>query len=84
MSWSRDGSGLLVYRHRGRTVAQRFAPLDAGPFGREHRRSHWSDPTVFARGSSGPKRFREMVKQVKRNKWARQNKQPAEVRWERN
>lgn len=71
MPWARDGSGLLVYRHRGRTLRQRFAPFDAGPFGRADRRSHWSDPTTFARGPSGPSRFRAMVKAVRSARWAR-------------
>jgi hypothetical protein len=60
-----------VYRHRGRTVAQRFAPLDAGPFGRAHRRSHWADPIVFTRGPSGPRRFRAMVKEVRAARFKR-------------
>jgi hypothetical protein len=56
MSWSRDGSGLMVYRHRGRTAGQDYAPNPGdgpiGPFWRKWKRrrytAHW-DPAASAR-----------------------------------
>jgi hypothetical protein len=56
MGWHRDGSGLLVYRTRGRTTGQEHAPSPGasptGPFWRKWKRrrysAHW-DPAASAR-----------------------------------
>lgn len=55
MPWARDGSGLLVFRHRGRTVAQVCANAHMVPGTRALKRLDRVDgPAQMARGWWGP------------------------------
>jgi hypothetical protein len=57
MGWGRDGSGLMVYRHRGRTVAQRHLFMYDNPaVARNERRTFGANlsHSTFARGPRGP------------------------------
>lgn len=71
MGWHHDGSGLLVYRHRGRTVKQRHTiPCDNSADARDMRRScGWlNSHEVFARGKCGPRRLRADNKRISRQR----------------
>lgn len=64
MTWRKDGSGLLVYRHRGRTVGSRWPFELAEPTPRWARRylPASAGPASLARGPFGPKRRRRDAK----------------------
>lgn len=55
MGWQKDGSGLLVYRHRGRTVCQICVNSHMIPGTRRLKRLDRVDgPAQWARGWWGP------------------------------
>lgn len=68
MGWQKDGSGLDVYRHRGRTVAQRWTSKCSPCTARQRRREPFGvDPCALVRGPMGPKRLRAEAKRARRN-----------------
>lgn len=69
MAWARDGSGLLVYRNRGRTVGQLY--VDPSPRHRWARRfSPYKSPAEWAHGESSLKRQRAQARAHRAKRWA--------------
>lgn len=71
MGWAKDGSGLMVYRNRGRTVAQRLLmACDDSGHARDCRRfgGWFGNHADWARGRCGPKRLRADCKRMNRQR----------------
>lgn len=78
MPWARDGSGLLVYRHRGRTVAQRFAfcgwrDEKSLRLLRWRKRGEHGGNATWARGKHGPDERKALAKYRRSLLWKRRH-----------
>lgn len=71
MGWQRDGSGLLVYRHRGRTVRQTATPMcESGNARNLRRQCGWYGTLdVCARGWFSSRQIRKRQKDRRRKSY---------------